>query len=57
MGEMRNAYKMFGKPEGKTQLRRPRRRWKDNINIVLKEIGWMWTGLISLGLGTCGGLM
>jgi hypothetical protein len=32
MGEMRNAYKILvERPEGKTPLGRPRRRWEDNI--------------------------
>jgi hypothetical protein len=34
MGEMRNAYKIVGKPEGKRPLRRPRHRWEDNIRTV-----------------------
>jgi hypothetical protein len=29
-----------GKPEGKRPLGRPRRRWVDNIKIVLRGIGW-----------------
>jgi hypothetical protein len=29
-----------GKPEGKRKLRRPRRRWKDNIIMDLLEVGW-----------------
>jgi hypothetical protein len=29
-----------GKPEEKKQLRKPRRRWVDNIKIDLGEIGW-----------------
>jgi hypothetical protein len=28
------------KPEGKRPLRRPRRRWVDNIKMYLREIGW-----------------
>ena len=28
-----------GKPTGKRPLRRPRRRWEDNIRLDLKEIG------------------
>jgi hypothetical protein len=28
-----------GKPKGKREFGRPRRRW-DNIKIILKEIGW-----------------
>jgi hypothetical protein len=27
---------LVGKPEGKTQLGRPRRRWKDSIKMVRK---------------------
>jgi hypothetical protein len=41
MVEKRNAYRiLMGKPEGKTPLGRPRRRWEDNIRINLIEIGW-----------------
>jgi hypothetical protein len=41
MGEKRNAYRMLvGKPEGKRRLGRSRRRWVDDINIDLREIGW-----------------
>jgi hypothetical protein len=41
MGEKRNAYRILvGKPEGKRQLRRSRRRWEDNIRMNLREIGW-----------------
>jgi hypothetical protein len=40
MGEDRGAYRVLvGKPEGKRSLGRPRRRWKDNINIDLQEVG------------------
>jgi hypothetical protein len=40
MGEKRNVYRLLvGNPEGKRQLGRPRRRWIDNINIYLLEIG------------------
>jgi hypothetical protein len=28
-----------GKPDGKKPLERPRRRWKDNIKLDLREIG------------------
>jgi hypothetical protein len=39
-GEKRNAYRILvGKPEGKRSLRRPRRRWEDNIIIDLREMG------------------
>jgi hypothetical protein len=41
MGEKRNAYKsLVRKPEGKRPLRRPRRRWVDNIRMDLGEVGW-----------------
>jgi hypothetical protein len=40
-GERRNAYRIWvGKPEGRRPLGRPRRRWVDNINMDLREIGW-----------------
>jgi hypothetical protein len=41
MGKMKNAYKILvGKPEGKRPFRRPRCRWKDNIIMDIREIGW-----------------
>jgi hypothetical protein len=37
----RNMYRvLMGKPEGKTPLRRPRRRLVDGIRLDLREIGW-----------------
>ena len=40
MEEGRSAFKILtGKPTGKRPLGKPRRRWKDNIRIQLKEIG------------------
>jgi hypothetical protein len=30
----------MGRPEGKTILRRPIRRWQYNIKMDLREIGW-----------------
>jgi hypothetical protein len=40
MGEGRGVYRVFvGRPEGKRQLERPRRRWEDNIKMDLREIG------------------
>jgi hypothetical protein len=49
MGEKRNVYRLLvGKPEGKKPLRRPRRRWIDNIKMDLLEIGLNvvdWIGL------------
>ena len=39
MGE-RDAYRVsVGNPEGKRPLGRPRRRWEDNINVDLQEVG------------------
>jgi hypothetical protein len=35
------AYRgLVGKPEGKRQLERPRRRWEDGIRMVHREICW-----------------
>jgi hypothetical protein len=40
MGEERKMYKVLvGKPEGKSPLGRPRRRWEDGIRMDLREIG------------------
>jgi hypothetical protein len=40
MREKRNVYRLLvGKPEGKRQLGRPRRRWIYNIKMDLSEIG------------------
>jgi hypothetical protein len=49
MGEKRYAYTLLvGKPEGRRPLRRPRRRWVDNIRMDLGKMGWGdvdWIGL------------
>jgi hypothetical protein len=48
MGEKRNAYRLFGKPEGRRPLGRPIRRWLDNIRMDLVEVGLGdvdWIGL------------
>ena len=56
MGERRGVFKVsVGKSEGKRPLRRPRRRWEDNINMDLQEVwcggmDWSW-----LRIGTGGG--
>jgi hypothetical protein len=40
MGATRNAYRILvGKPEGKRPVRRPRRRWVDNIKMDHRKIG------------------
>jgi hypothetical protein len=31
---------IFGMPEGKKTLGKPRRRWVNNIKMYLSEIGW-----------------
>jgi hypothetical protein len=40
IGEVRNAYILVGKLEGRRPLGRPRRRWEDNIQMDLREIGF-----------------
>ena len=61
MGEGRGVHRVLvGKPEGKRQLERSRRRWEDNIKTELQEVGgdcgvWMelaqdrdrWRALVS----------
>ena len=61
MEEGRVVHKVLvGKPEGKRPLRRPRRRWEDDIKMDLQEVGrgggdWMefaqdrdrWRALVS----------
>ena len=40
MGEGRGVYRVLvGKPEVKRPLRRPRRKWEDNIKMDLQEVG------------------
>ena len=39
----------MGKPDGKRPPGRPRRRWVDNINMDLQEVGWGgldWNNLV-----------
>jgi hypothetical protein len=41
MGKGRGVYRVsVRKPGGKRPLRRPRRRWNDNIKMELQEVGW-----------------
>ena len=40
VGEGRVVHRVLaGKPEGNRPLRRPRRRWEDNIKMNLQEVG------------------
>jgi hypothetical protein len=59
IGERRDVSRVLvGKPEGKRPLGRPRRRWKDNIKMVLQEVGCgVWTGLGWLRIETGGGYL
>jgi hypothetical protein len=48
-GEKRNVYRiLLGKAEGMRPLGRPTRRWVDNINIYVGDIGWGGLGWIDL---------
>jgi len=52
IGEMRNVYKtLVGRPEWKRPNERPNCKWEDHIRWVG---GKVWTGCISLRLGTSG---
>jgi hypothetical protein len=59
MGKRRNVYRVLvGKPEGKSSLERPRRRWEDGIKMDLRGIGWgVWNGFTWLRIGIVGGLL
>jgi hypothetical protein len=53
MVEKKNVYRLLvGKPEGKTPLGRPRRRWIDNIKMDLLEIGLCVVDWIDLAQDT-----
>jgi len=40
MGQWRGVYRVLvGKPEAKSKLGRPRRRWEDNIKMDLQKVG------------------
>jgi hypothetical protein len=61
MGEERGVHRvLLGKPEGRSPLESPRRRWENNIKMDLQEVGrgrgdWMelaqdrngWRALVS----------
>ena len=42
---------LVGKPKRKKQLRRPRRKWEDNIEIYLQEVGVEGLNWIDLAQG------
>jgi len=47
--ERRGVYRVLvEKPEGKRPLRRPRRRWEDNIKMDLQEVGCVGLDWIEL---------
>jgi len=49
MGEERVVYMvLLGKPEGRSPLGRPRRRWVDNIRMYLQEVGCGYVDWIGL---------
>jgi hypothetical protein len=49
MGEGRGVYRvLFGYPEWKRPLGRPRRRWEDNVKMDLRDIGIDGTNWIQL---------
>jgi hypothetical protein len=50
LGEGRGIYRvLFGSPEGKRPLGRPRRRWEDNIKMDFRELGIEGGNWIQLG--------
>jgi hypothetical protein len=55
--ERRGAYRVLvGKPEGKRQLGRPRRRLEGSIKMDLQEVGLAaWIGFSWLRIGSGGG--
>jgi hypothetical protein len=49
MRKEKKTYRVLvGKPEGKRQRRRPRRRWVHNIKMDLREIEWAGMDWIDL---------
>jgi hypothetical protein len=59
MGKRRCAYSfLVGKPEGKSPLGIPRRRWDGNIKVNHQEVEWgAGTAVIWLRIRTGGGLL
>jgi hypothetical protein len=56
MEERRGVYRLLvGKPEEKSQLESPRRRWVDNIKMDFQELGCGgWTGSFWFRIGSDG---
>ena len=56
IGERGGAYRVLvGKPEEMRRVKKPRRRWEDNIKMDLQEVGCGYkTGLIWLRIGKGG---
>ena len=53
MGEGRGVHRVLvQKPEGKTPMGRPRRRWEDNIKMDLQEVDGVGSGQGQVA-GTC----
>ena len=52
MGERRVVYRVLvGKPEGKRQLGRPRRRWEDICNGSSRSGMWGYVSWLRIGTG------
>jgi hypothetical protein len=50
MGEKRNAYRLLvGKPEGKSPLGKPRRRWVDNTECGKLTSFFIWHFIFKKG--------
>jgi hypothetical protein len=56
MGHTRNSYRILtGKPLGNQSLGKEKRKWKENIKTVLREIvwrlrsGWNWLRIVPNG--------
>jgi hypothetical protein len=61
MEAKRGAYRVVvGKPEGRSSLGKPRRRWQNNNIMDIQKVrggSGVWTGWIWLTIGTGGGLL
>jgi len=50
MADRRGVYRVFiGRPDGKGPLGKPRRRWEDNIEMDLQEVGRGTKNWIAVG--------